>query len=75
MTLGASIKDLYGNTKMGDSDLIICLCFSFAGYFILFEWLWVGRAPGKRLLKLGVLREDGRPNPVRGAVARNLLSG
>ncbi len=31
------------------------------GYFVLFEWLWRGQTPGKRWLKLRVIREDGRP--------------
>jgi hypothetical protein len=45
----------------------------FAGYFIFFEWLWNGQTPGKRLLKLRVIREDGRPITLWEAVARNLL--
>ncbi len=45
----------------------------FAGYFILFEWLWNGQTPGKRLLKLRVIREDGRPITLWEAMARNLL--
>ena len=40
-------------------DIVVFLLF--AGYFVLFEWLWNGQTPGKRLLKLRVLREDGRP--------------
>ena len=31
------------------------------GYFAIFEWLWSGQTPGKRWLKLRVIREDGRP--------------
>lgn len=45
----------------------------FASYFILFEWLWNGQTPGKRLLKLRVIREDGRPITLWESVARNLL--
>src|SRR5205807_10626881 len=30
---------------------IIVLFLIFAGYFIVFEWLWNGQTPGKRLLK------------------------
>src|ERR1044071_7598009 len=32
-----------------------------SSYFILFEWRWNGQTPGKRWLKLRVIREDGRP--------------
>ena len=53
--------------------LIIILFLIFAGYFILFEWIWNGQTPGKRLLKLRVIREDGRPITLWEAIARNLL--
>ncbi len=53
--------------------LIIVLFLIFAGYFIVFEWLWNGQTPGKRLLKLRVIRDDGRPLTLWEAVARNLL--
>ncbi len=43
------------------------------GYFVIFEWLWNGQTPGKRFLKLRVLREDGRPVTFWEALARNLL--
>ena len=53
--------------------LIIGIFVIFASYFILFEWLWNGQTPGKRLLKLRVIREDGRPLTLWEAIARNLL--
>ena len=53
--------------------LIIILFLIFAGYFIVFEWLWNGQTPGKRLLKLRVIRDDGRPLTLWEAIARNLL--
>ena len=53
--------------------LIIVVFLIFAGYFILFEWFWNGQTPGKRLLKLRVIREDGRPITFWEALARNLL--
>lgn len=53
--------------------LIIVIFLIFAGYFILFEWLWNGQTPGKRLLKLRVIRIDGRPITLWEAMARNLL--
>lgn len=52
---------------------ILALFFIFAGYFIFFEWLWNGQTPGKKLLKLRVIREDGRPITLWEAIARNLL--
>lgn len=53
--------------------MIFVLFLLFAGYFILFEWLWDGQTPGKRLLKLRVIRDDGRPITLWEAIARNLL--
>lgn len=53
--------------------MILVVFLIFSGYFILFEWLWNGQTPGKRLLKLRVIREDGRPVTLWEAIARNLL--
>lgn len=53
--------------------MIVGLFLLFAGYFVFFEWLWSGQTPGKRLMKLRVIREDGRPITIWEAVARNLL--
>lgn len=53
--------------------LIIILFLVFSGYFAAFEWLWNGQTPGKRLLKLRVIRDDGRPLTLWEAIARNLL--
>jgi len=43
------------------------------GYFVLFETVGNGRTPGKRLLRLRVVREDGYPLSFADAVLRNLL--
>src|ERR1043166_2982882 len=43
------------------------------GYFVIFEWIWSGQTPGKRWLKLRVIREDGRPISFYEAMIRNLL--
>lgn len=59
--------------KWTTAILIIALFVIFASYFIFFEWLWNGQTPGKRLLKLRVIREDGRPLTLWEAIARNLL--
>lgn len=53
--------------------LILIIFLIFTGYFVFFEWLWNGQTPGKRLMKLRVLREDGRPITFWEALARNLL--
>jgi uncharacterized RDD family membrane protein YckC len=43
------------------------------GYFVAFETLWNGQTPGKRIMKLRVIREDGRPVRFFEAFIRNLL--
>ncbi|HEX8196651.1 MAG TPA: RDD family protein [Pyrinomonadaceae bacterium] len=52
---------------------IIVAFLIFTGYFAIFEWAMNGQTPGKRLLKLRVIREDGRPITFWEAAARNLL--
>lgn len=53
--------------------MILLLFLTFSGYFAFFEWLWSGQTPGKRWLKLRVIREDGRPITFWEASVRNLL--
>ena len=56
--------------------IAVLLIFSFlimSSYFVFFEWLWNGQTPGKRWLKLRVIREDGRPITFLEATVRNLL--
>jgi uncharacterized RDD family membrane protein YckC len=53
--------------------VIILIFVLWSGYFAIFEWLWNGQTPGKRMLKLRVIREDGRPVTAWEAAARNLL--
>lgn len=53
--------------------LIVLLFLIVSGYFAFFEWLWSGQTPGKRWLKLRVIREDGRPITFWEASVRNLL--
>jgi uncharacterized RDD family membrane protein YckC len=53
--------------------LILFIFLIWTSYFIFFEWLWNGQTPGKRWLKLRVIREDGRPITFWEASVRNLL--
>src|SRR4030095_15427975 len=53
--------------------MIVILFLIFSGYFAFFEWIWSGQTPGKRWLKLRVIREDGRPITFWEAIVRNLL--
>ena len=53
--------------------MILAIFAVFSGYFVFFEWLWNGQTPGKRLMKLRVIREDGRPLTLWESFGRNLL--
>src|SRR5918993_1134815 len=53
--------------------MIVVLFLIFSSYFAFFEWIWNGQTPGKRWLKLRVIREDGRPITFWEAAVRNLL--
>lgn len=43
------------------------------GYFAVFEAVWNGQTPGKRLTHLRVIEDSGRPITTYASVARNLL--
>ena len=45
----------------------------FFGYFIVFEWRFNGRTPGKRLLGIRVVRDGGFPLDFTSAVIRNVV--
>ena len=62
-----------GAPKWVIAVMIILMFLIFAGYFAFFEWIWNGQTPGKRWLKLRVIREDGRPITFWEAAVRNLL--
>jgi len=53
--------------------MILTVFLIFTGYFAFFEWIWSGQTPGKRWLKLRVIREDGRPIAFWEAAIRNLI--
>ena len=53
--------------------LVLALFMLFVGYFIIFEWRWNGRTPGKRLLGIRVVRDGGFPVDFTAAVIRNVV--
>jgi len=68
----------FGNRLTSAPKWVIALLLIFvfvlmSGYFALFEWIWRGQTPGKRWLRLRVIREDGRPISFFEAMVRNLL--
>src|SRR6266571_3601633 len=70
----ANLGDRISNAPKWVIALLIILVFLLmSGYFAFFEWIWSGQTPGKRWMKLRVIREDGRPISFFEAVVRNLL--
>ncbi|WP_414753124.1 RDD family protein [Anabaena sp. CCY 9910] len=45
----------------------------YTGYFVFFETLWQGQTPGKRSVKIRVVRDDGRSVGLQQATLRALL--
>jgi len=53
---------------------VVFLNFAVAwGYFALFEAYWQGQTPGKRVMKIRVIKDSGRQITLFEALARNLL--
>lgn len=70
----SSLENMIASAPKWVYALMILLVFLiFSSYFAFFEWLWSGQTPGKRWLKLRVIREDGRPITFWEACVRNLL--
>ena len=70
---GSSTSLFEDSPKWVTAIMILVVFVLFASYFAVFEWLWNGQTPGKRLMKLRVVREDGRPLTLWEAIVRNLL--
>jgi len=70
-----TIPDAGGEDAMLVPMLIIILLLVFitAGYYVLFEQLWNGQTPGKRLCGIRVVRRGGLPLTFREVLIRNLV--
>jgi uncharacterized RDD family membrane protein YckC len=58
---------------LGDAMLLVLTFVVQWGYFVLWEWLWYGQTPGKRLVGIRVIDEQGSSISFGQAVTRNLL--
>jgi uncharacterized RDD family membrane protein YckC len=68
--IGGSLKNA---PKWVVAVMILAIFLIWMSYFAVFEWIWNGQTPGKRWLKLRVIREDGRPITFWEASVRNVL--
>lgn len=57
----------------GAAAAVIAFFLLYYGYFALFEILWNGQTPGKRLAGLRVIQDSGRPVGTYQAVLRNVV--
>ena len=53
--------------------VVLLIFLGWWGYFVLFELLWNGQSPGKRMLGIRVVRSDAQPLGVGTSLVRNLL--
>lgn len=67
----ASVESTAG--KWFIAGMILFYFLLFWGYYSLFEAFWNGQTPGKRLLKIRVIKDSGRQITLFEALARNLL--
>lgn len=80
VALGLAVRAVIGYVPplggLGMWGIAILLAIGFviySGYFAIFEAVWTGQTPGKRLVGLRVIEVSGRPITVYAAIVRNLL--
>ncbi|MCX7746628.1 MAG: RDD family protein [Clostridia bacterium] len=62
----------YGNSLMAAIGIIIIFLIN-AGYFIFFEMILNGQSPGKKVVKLKVIKENGAPINFLDSMIRNIV--
>jgi uncharacterized RDD family membrane protein YckC len=62
-----------GREGLGAAILLLWVFVLRWGYFLLFEWLWQGQTPGKRLTGIRVIRVDGTGIGFVPAAVRNVV--
>ncbi len=76
LVLAGAFNDgpLFRGSAVWAAAIAVLLVFGiYWGYFVAFETLWSGQTPGKRWMRLRVVREDGRPVRFYEVFVRNLL--
>jgi len=67
-------QSLFAQASAWTAALMVLAGFAiYWGYFVAFETIWNGRTPGKRIMRLRVIREDGRPVRFFEIFVRNIL--
>lgn len=68
-----SLRDNPGFTQGAGVLLILSAFLLFYGYFAIFELVWNGQTPGKRIIGLRVVKGSGRPLTAAETIGRNLM--
>jgi uncharacterized RDD family membrane protein YckC len=68
IAVGATLHGMWAGVVM-----ILAIFVIYTGYFTLFEVFWNGRTPGKRIVGLRTIKEDGRNLTVLESILRNVL--
>lgn len=68
----SSIGAQYGINWVLAGGIVLVFLIGF-GYFVGFETLWSGQTPGKRWMRLRVVRQDARPIGFYEAFVRNII--
>ena len=69
----SAFESKYGVQWVTAVILAVVIALFSCGYFILFEWLMRGQTPGKKALKIRVIRDDGTPATIHEVLVRNIL--
>ena len=71
---GLSDWQVFASMGVWAAALMVLAVFGlYWGYFVVFETLWSGQTPGKKVMRLRVVREDGRPVRFFEVFVRNVL--
>jgi uncharacterized RDD family membrane protein YckC len=62
-----------GRTGLGQATFQLWVFVLIWAYFLVFEWLWDGQTPGKRLLGIRVIRRNGTSVGFAGSALRNIV--
>jgi uncharacterized RDD family membrane protein YckC len=62
-----------GREGLGDAIQLLWFFVCLFGYFLLFEWLWLGQTPGKLILGIRVIQMDGASISLSQSTVRNLV--
>jgi uncharacterized RDD family membrane protein YckC len=72
VTIGVALpRPDYG--MWGAAALILFFFVLYFGYFAIFEIIWNGQTPGKRITKIRVIKDSGRPLTPAETIGRNLM--